>query len=291
MTADARHRPVDRFCRSVFGALGDVLSQVSGQPWKIEPAQTEAGEAEVEVGFECRGTVGGPFAFRMPVVVAVRLAKLLTGEAVPEDAGQLSGDDREALEELLRQVAGIAATRLEADFGKPQLAFVGPSPAARDGEHFPLSAAAESQRLSIDIWVGNDLGQSLALAASESKGAEVKAPETVLPEAALPKAALPSSAPTGALTQAAIREGNLELLWDVALSLTLRFGQRELLLKEILELSPGAVLELDRQIDEPVDLLLGRKVIARGEVVIVDGNYGLRVTEVASAAEKLACLP
>ncbi len=78
---------------------------------------------------------------------------------------------------------------------------------------------------------------------------------------------------------------------DVALSLTLRFGQRELLLKEILELSPGSVLELDREVDEPVDLLLGRKVIARGEVVIVDGNYGLRVTEVASPAEKLACLP
>ena len=93
------------------------------------------------------------------------------------------------------------------------------------------------------------------------------------------------------MTQAAIREGNLELLWDVALSLTLRFGQRELLLKEILELSPGAVIELDRQVDEPVDLLLERKVIARGEVVIVDGNYGLRITEVASAAEKLACLP
>ncbi len=285
MTAAANHRPVDLFCESVSAALGDVLSQVSGQPWKMESAPAEAGEAEVEIGFECRGAVHGPFAFRMPVAVAVRLAKLLTGEPVPEDDGQLSGDDREALEELLRQVAGIAATRLEADFGKLQLAFVGASPAAQDGEHFPRSAVAESQRLSIDIWVGNDLGESLA--ASESKDAEVKAPEAGLPEAA----ALPLSAPTGALTQAAIREGNLELLWDVALSLTLRFGQRELLLKEILELSPGAVLELDRQIDEPVDLLLGRKLIARGEVVIVDGNYGLRVTEVASAAEKLACLP
>jgi flagellar motor switch protein FliN/FliY len=281
MTAAVNHRPVDLFCGSVLSALGDVLSQVSGQPWKVESAPAEAGEAEVEIEFECRGTVRGPFAFRMPVAVAVRLAKLLTGEPMPEDIGQLGGDDREALEELLRQVAGIAATRLEAEFGKLQLAFVGASPAAQGGERFPLSAVAESQRLSIDICVGNDLGQSLDLATSESKGAEVKVPEAVLP----------SSAAAGALTKAAIREGNLELLWDVALSLTLRFGQRELLLKEILELSPGAVLELDRQIDEPVDLLLGRKVIARGEVVIVDGNYGLRVTEVASAAEKLACLP
>jgi flagellar motor switch protein FliN/FliY len=196
----------------------------------------------------------------------------------------LSADDREALDELLRQVAGIAATRLEADFGKLELTFIGPSTAAQDGEYFPFSAAVGSETLYLRICIGKQLRESLAsslASSSESKPAEVKADTVVLPP----------SAPTGALTHAAIREGNLELLWDVALSLTLRFGQRELLLKEILELSPGAVLELDRQVDEPVDLLLGRKVIARGEVVIVDGNYGLRVTEVASAAEKLACLP
>jgi len=281
MTAPAILGPVDLFCGPILSAFGDVLSQVSGQPWKIESAQAETAEAEVEVGFNCQGTVRGPFAFRMSVAVAVRLAKLLTCEPVPEVAGPLSGDDREALDELLRQVAGIAATRLEAKLGKLELAFIGPSTSAQDGESFPFSAVAGSETLHLQICIGKGLRESLASAASESKDAEVK------PHDAAP---LPS-APTGALTQAAIREGNLDLLWDVALSLTLRFGQRELLLKEILELSPGAVLELDRQVDEPVDLLLGRRVIARGEVVIVDGNYGLRVIEVASAAEKLACLP
>ena len=150
----------------------------------------------------------------------------------PKDAGQLSGDDREALEELLRQVVGIAATRLEADFGKLELTFVGPSTAAQDGEHFPFSAvrgkrdAFDSRSVSARI-----CGSHWRPPQAQSKDAEVKASDR--------RCRL--SAPTGALTQAAIREGNLELLWDVALSLTLRFGQRELLLKEILELSPGAV--------------------------------------------------
>jgi flagellar motor switch protein FliN len=63
----------------------------------------------------------------------------------------------------------------------------------------------------------------------------------------------------------------------------LRFGGRELLLKDVLELSSGSVLELDRDVHEPVDLLLKDRVIARGEVVIVDGNYGLRVSEVPVA--------
>lgn len=281
MSATANHVPVDRFREAIFSAFADVLSQVSGRPWKTETAPAVRVEAEVEVGFQCQGTARGPFAFGMSVATAVRLAKLLTGEPVPESIGQLSGDDREALEELLRQVVGIAATRAEGDFGKLELSFVGRSTAAPDDEQFPFSLAAEGETLCLQVCVGKELLESLALAASESTSAELTACQ----------ATAPSSTAVGALTQAAIREGNLELLWDVALSLTLRFGQRELLLKEILELSPGAVIELDRQVDEPVDLLLERKVIARGEVVIVDGNYGLRITEVASAAEKLACLP
>jgi flagellar motor switch protein FliN/FliY len=77
-----------------------------------------------------------------------------------------------------------------------------------------------------------------------------------------------------------IDPANLKLVMDVELNVSLRFGQRELPLREVLELASGSVIELDRQVDDPVELLLDGKVIARGEAVIVDGNYGLRVTEV-----------
>ena len=73
---------------------------------------------------------------------------------------------------------------------------------------------------------------------------------------------------------------NLKLVMDVELNVSLRFGQRQMPLREVLELASGSVIELDRQVDEPVELLLDGKVIARGEAVIVDGNYGLRVTEI-----------
>ncbi len=75
-------------------------------------------------------------------------------------------------------------------------------------------------------------------------------------------------------------KANLGLVMDVELSCTLRFGQRQLTLREILDLASGSVVELDRQVDEPVELILDGRVIARGEAVIVDGNYGLRVTQV-----------
>jgi flagellar motor switch protein FliN/FliY len=71
----------------------------------------------------------------------------------------------------------------------------------------------------------------------------------------------------------------LELLLDANLALTLRFGQRDLTLREILDLSAGSVIELDRHVEEPAELLLGNKVIARGRVVTVDGNYGIQITD------------
>lgn len=75
-------------------------------------------------------------------------------------------------------------------------------------------------------------------------------------------------------------ERNLDLVLNVELNVTLRFGQRVLTLREVLDLATGSVVELDRQVEEPIELLLDGKVIARGEAVVVDGNYGLRVTEV-----------
>jgi flagellar motor switch protein FliN/FliY len=73
---------------------------------------------------------------------------------------------------------------------------------------------------------------------------------------------------------------NLDLVMNVELNVTLRFGQRHLTLREVLDLTSGSVVELDRQVDEPVELLLNGEVIARGEAVVIDGNYGLRVSEV-----------
>lgn len=73
---------------------------------------------------------------------------------------------------------------------------------------------------------------------------------------------------------------NVSLLENVEIDVTLRFGERRLPLREIGELRSGSVIELDKSLQEPAELLLGDRVVARGEVVIVDGNYGLRVTEV-----------
>lgn len=79
----------------------------------------------------------------------------------------------------------------------------------------------------------------------------------------------------------------MELLLDVELEAALRFGCRELPLGEILDLGAGDVIELDRHVADPVDLLVGDRIVARGEVVLVNGSFGLRVTEVATPRKRL----
>lgn len=79
----------------------------------------------------------------------------------------------------------------------------------------------------------------------------------------------------------------LELLLDVELEAAIRFGCCQMPLGEILELGPGDVVELDRHISDPVDLIVSDKIVARGEVVLVNGNLGLQVTEVATPQNRL----
>ncbi len=87
--------------------------------------------------------------------------------------------------------------------------------------------------------------------------------------------------------EAPVAARGVDLLLDVELEATIRFGCREMPLGEILEMGAGDVVQLDRHISDPADLIVGDKIVARGEVVLVNGNFGLRVTEVATPRKRL----
>jgi flagellar motor switch protein FliN/FliY len=78
-----------------------------------------------------------------------------------------------------------------------------------------------------------------------------------------------------------------ELLLDVALPVSVSFGKTYLQIREVLKLNTGSIVELNRLVVEPVDVIVNDCVIARGEVVVVDGNYGVRVTQLASREDRL----
>jgi flagellar motor switch protein FliN/FliY len=80
---------------------------------------------------------------------------------------------------------------------------------------------------------------------------------------------------------AAVGEGlGMESLMDVPVKVTVEVGRQRVTLAELSKLGPGALLTLDREAHEPADILVNGKVVARGEIVTVDGAYGVRVTEV-----------
>lgn len=80
---------------------------------------------------------------------------------------------------------------------------------------------------------------------------------------------------------------NLDMILDIELPLSIRFGQTEMTLGELTALGPGSVIDLGRAPEDPVDVLVHGRLVARGEVVVVSGNYGVRITDVISAADRL----
>lgn len=78
---------------------------------------------------------------------------------------------------------------------------------------------------------------------------------------------------------------NLRMLYDVEMTLTAEIGRTRLSVKQVLDLAPGAVLELDRTAGSPADVLVNGRLVARGEVVVVDEVYGIRVTEIVAGTD------
>jgi flagellar motor switch protein FliN/FliY len=79
---------------------------------------------------------------------------------------------------------------------------------------------------------------------------------------------------------------NINLIMDVPLQVTVELGRTRKLIRDILELAPGSVIELDKLAGEPVDLLVNGKLIAKGEVVVIDENFGVRITDIISPLER-----
>jgi flagellar motor switch protein FliN len=98
-------------------------------------------------------------------------------------------------------------------------------------------------------------------------------------------ASLQESAPGGRY-----QKENIDLLLDVDLDVNIELGRSTLSIKRILELAPGSIVELDRMAGEPVDLLVNNKVVAKGEVVVIDENFGIRILSLVSPEERIKSL-
>ncbi len=83
---------------------------------------------------------------------------------------------------------------------------------------------------------------------------------------------------------------NIELVRDIHVMLTVELGRTDMLIQDILELTPGKVIELDRLAGEPLDIVVNGKLLAKGEVVVVDENFGIRLTQIVDPDKREAAI-
>jgi flagellar motor switch protein FliN/FliY len=213
---------------------------------------------------ELGGPIAGTWYLAITDTDAENLASrvLMKESASPDEIG-------EALKELTAQaLSGIGLeapfTGLTASVGNPATAPVAPG------------TAAGSFACRLDDANTLQFGCSFAAgAAAPSRPVAVPAPAA----SGAPEAAVAEKMPD-----------NLELILDIDMPLTVRFGEAVVSIEALSKLGPGSLVELSRQPDDPVDVLINGRLVARGEVVVVAGNYGVRVTQVVSADERMRTL-
>ncbi len=250
--------------------IAEAIERIGGAPVTVTELSAKEGQdlftANSVSGLWMRFFAGksGEQAFLISQEDSVRLAQAIA-VAPPEPHAALAEENRDALMGFFQQLAttlpvpGIGAEPEFSGYERPS---------------WPVAALA-TFRLSTaqgPVCVLHDLMSEDFVSAL--------APAPDLPLAPAP--VLISTQPR--------QDSNLEILMDVDLEVTLRFGQKQMLLRDVLNVGPGSVIELDQQVHEPVELVVGRKVVAWGEVVAVDGNYGLRITSIASQRERLESL-
>ena len=259
----APNPPVGAFVQLWAECISSVMSHVASAPCPMQESTGETFPApsigDVQLTVAASGAARGEMNLRLPPATALGLAKIVRAEADTARA-ELNADDRTALEELFRQIAGQVSTSSRPKGLEIQLTVVvGEAPTWSPGARGWICSGPDAPSPVQIEW-------SLSSALATGLVAATREPE---PPAVAPTPSDRSKDPS-----------KFALLMDVELDLTLRFGGRNVLLREILDLGPGSVLELDRNIQDDADLLLDGKLIARGEVVVVERNFGIRITEV-----------
>ena len=103
---------------------------------------------------------------------------------------------------------------------------------------------------------------------------------------AVPKIVAAAHAVAPTVLAAGAPEGNMGMVLDIPVQISVELGRKKVPIKQILELKPGSVVELDSVAGEPIDVLVNGHLIAQGEMVVVNGKFGIRLTDVVTPSER-----
>ncbi len=232
-----------------------------------------------------------------------------------DGSAEYSADHKDALGELFNQVLGAFGTAIGEKMGTSvspgvvevdEFDFAAPSISLDSADMVVLTMTIDdigSRTLAIIVPAGDTEQIAGALSVSEEGGGgedDVGLNSDELDDLTQVAESFNEETPGGSFgggslstrggSEAPSSHENIDMLLDVELDVCIELGRTDLSIKRILELAPGAIVELDRMAGEPVDLLVNDKVVAKGEVVVVDESFGIRIVSLVSPEERIRSL-
>ncbi|WP_373961013.1 flagellar motor switch protein FliY [Helicobacter pylori] len=277
--------------------IQEVVSTLEGLVGKAPSVGLEKEVSNSEESF--LGLIGAPYArvvisaiekeegsieLLAPVVLVTALSDLmLGGEGASKE--EMDNDDLDAFKEMASNIFGAIATSLKSQELLPKLNFTTINaeiakelPKKEDYAKamvfsFKMEAIKESQ---IILLTTAAFERQFEKTHKEEKEETIKSATEATEEIKTHDASLEN-----------IEIRNISMLLDVKLNVKVRIGQKKMILKDVVSMDIGSVVELDQLVNDPLEILVDDKVIAKGEVVIVDGNFGIQITDIGTKKERL----
>ena len=284
MTQD-RPSPGRWFAEEWTALLGTVLESLAGERPKLSCSAPAAGATLAacgeEIGVEHGAILWWQYHFPLPGAPSIwigaprdawtQLAGRILGAAGVEDDSQARETYLEVLQQSLGELSRSAGRRWNR-----QLDCSGSEgTAAPETTEFYMVEAVYPDAAIPSLMVAITGAPQDPPAEADSAGP----PKAASPDAAAPEHQLP------------VRSKTFNLLMGVDLPVSVSFGHVQLPLKDVLKLTAGSIIELNRTVDELVEVIVNNCVVARGEVVVMEGNYGVRIHEIMTRQERLETLP
>ena len=222
---------------------------------------------------------GGKIRFLIPPESATALGDMmLAGEG--EEKSEMNDEDLDAIKEIVSNIMGSLSTGLASEQSLPKLSF------AVNSAEFKTEADSQwsnlAYKVGLDFEINSKNYEWIILFDKEiyqKLNANNSTSETHT-----------NPAPSADVEIDNEELKNLKLLLDVKLNLRVRIGSKKMLLKDVLSMDIGSIVELNQLANEPLEVLIDDKKIAEGEVVIVDGNFGIQITSIGSKKERMNAL-
>lgn len=215
--------------------------------------------------------------FIMPENLATALPDLMMGGEGDTGKDMMDDDDKDGLKEVFQSITGALATALGGHEKLPHFSFAiaDVSNVENEGSLSDFDTASR-----FDVGIDSVKSELIMLTKNDLL--------THVPKDLKAPASSASGSKDVSLSDKEMR--NIGMLLDIGLSVKVRIGQKRMLLKDVISMDIGSVVELNQLASDPLEILVNDKIIGKGEVVVVDGNFAIQITEIGTKKERLESL-